>query len=566
MKIDSLDRDLQQILTSNFYKVPRFQRPYSWEKDNVSDFWQDAIVDSESDYFIGSIVVYKIKDSFLGIVDGQQRLTTITMILCALRNTFRDQGFDDLATGLHGLIERKDINNKPQFVFQTETSYPYLQEHIQKDGKPDTNVKVGDEEENLRTAFEYITQNLNDTVSSINRDATSSDEAKKVSIKNKLTEIRDKILKLKVIFINLDNEDDAYTIFETLNTRGKDLNLSDLVKGHITKLIKPKNVNVDLTKDKWNQIVKIIEESSADLTVDGFLHHYWLSKYEYLPAKKLYKAIKKRVRESQEAQEFLDSLLADAHTYRGINETLYRKWDKQELSIRRSLDALNLFRVKQPLPMLLAIMHEYRVGNLKKKHVQDVLGAIENFHFVFTAVTSQRSSGGIAQMYALHARTLIAATTLQSKIRPLDELTEKLKSRRPGYQEFEARFNEIRYSDSFVKQKKLVQYILGGIASHDTHGMPLDYDLLTIEHISAQNAADKVSAAHCAQLGNLILIDHELNNKLGNKSFSEKKKILLESNVPLDSVIQNSDTWGEKQIEDRTKLLSKTAYEDVWRL
>ncbi len=147
MKINSLDRDLQQISTSNFYKVPRFQRPYSWDKDNVADFWQDAIVDSDVDYFIGSIVVYKVKDDFLGIVDGQQRLTTITMLLCALRNIYRVEKLDDLATGLHKLIERTDINNKPQFVFQTETSYPYLQEYIQKEGKPDINPKIGEEEE-----------------------------------------------------------------------------------------------------------------------------------------------------------------------------------------------------------------------------------------------------------------------------------------------------------------------------------------------------------------------------------------------------------------------------------
>lgn len=401
---------------------------------------------------------------------------------------------------------------------------------------------------------------------SIKDDPSLSEDAKKTAIKNKLTEIRDKILKLKVIFISLDNEDDAYTIFETLNTRGKDLSLSDLVKGHITKLIKPKNINVDLSKDKWNQIVKIIEELSADLSIDGFIHHYWLSKYEYLPAKKLYKAIKKRVKENQDAQNFLNSLLDDAGTYREINETLYRKWDKQELSFKKSLDALNLFRVKQPLPMLLSIMREYRVGNLKKKQVQDILEAIENFHFAFTAVTSQRSSGGIAQMYALHARELITATNIQAKMNTLNGLKDKLMDRRPGYLEFEARFSDIKYSDSFVKQKKLVQYILGGIANHQAKGLPLDYDLLTIEHLSAQNAAEKVSAEHCAQIGNLILVDHELNNLLGNKSYPDKKAILSKSNVYLDEIIQTSSVWGENQIEERTKFLAKLAYEFVWQL
>ncbi len=75
-----------------------------------------------------------------------------------------------------------------------------------------------------------------------------------------------------------------------------------------------------------------------------------------------------------------------------------------------------MFRVKQPLPILLSIMHEYRVKNLKKKYVENILKTIENFHFSFTAVTSQRSSGGIAQMYALHARELITANNIQDKL------------------------------------------------------------------------------------------------------------------------------------------------------
>jgi hypothetical protein len=111
--------------------------------------------------------------------------------------------------------------------------------------------------------------------------------------------------------------------------------------------------------------------------------------------------------------------------------------------------------------MLMSIMREYRLGSLKKSQVQDILEAIENFHFAFTAVTSQRSSGGIAQMYALHARELITANSVQDKTNTLNALKAKLKGRRPGYMEFEADFSDIKYSDSFVKQKKLVQYFFG---------------------------------------------------------------------------------------------------------
>ena len=93
--------------------------------------------------------------------------------------------------------------------------------------------------------------------------------------------------------IVLDNEDDAYIIFETLNTRGKDLRVSDLVKNYLTKLLPKKNQDVDISKDKWTKARDLIEGSNADLNMDGFLHHFWLSKYEYTTQKKLFKLIKK---------------------------------------------------------------------------------------------------------------------------------------------------------------------------------------------------------------------------------------------------------------------------------
>src|ERR1022692_3892575 len=116
MKIRSIDKDIKDILESGFYRIPRFQRPYSWDRDNIEDFWTDVVVNADADYFIGSMVVFKPQNSdTAGVVDGQQRLTTITMILAALRNALKENNLADLAGGIHNLIERKDINNKAQY-------------------------------------------------------------------------------------------------------------------------------------------------------------------------------------------------------------------------------------------------------------------------------------------------------------------------------------------------------------------------------------------------------------------------------------------------------------------
>src|SRR5262249_25254190 len=154
---------------------------------------------------------------------------------------------------------------------------------------------------------------------SVRDDPTLSAQGKVQQYKSKLITIRDALLNLKVIFVKLDDEDDAYIIFETLNTRGKDLSLKDLVKNHLTKLLKSKNPLTDEAKIKWEQLLETIEGSSAELDTDTFLHHFWLSKYDYLPAKTLFKTLKKRVTQN-DASSFLDALLSDSSLYRSIYE------------------------------------------------------------------------------------------------------------------------------------------------------------------------------------------------------------------------------------------------------
>jgi len=244
MKIDSDDKEIGEILGSGYYQIPRFQRPYSWELEHIAEFWNDIVVDSETDYFIGSMVVFTNKNEPTSIVDGQQRLTTITMILCAVRDALKDEGFMELARGVHLNIERPDINNEPQLVLHPESSFPYFQEVIQKFDDPEIEIEIKDEEANLQRAFTQIRNYIQDAIESLKKDSTITEEKKRDLIQRRLTSIRDKVLALKLIIVELDNEDDAYLIFETLNTRGKDLAVSDLVKNLVFRLLKTKNKRV----------------------------------------------------------------------------------------------------------------------------------------------------------------------------------------------------------------------------------------------------------------------------------------------------------------------------------
>lgn len=172
MKIESTDLSVERLLTGNYFVIPRFQRPYSWEEDNIEDFWNDVAGTSTQDYFIGSMVVYEVKKNTFGVVDGQQRLTTIMIFLCALRDAFEALGDQDKALGLQGYVERTNRENKDIYVLQTESSFPYLQETILKFGKAELTPDLGKEEEALAKANSLFSNNIANKLHTIDADPT----------------------------------------------------------------------------------------------------------------------------------------------------------------------------------------------------------------------------------------------------------------------------------------------------------------------------------------------------------------------------------------------------------
>lgn len=570
MIIKPLDRTIKDLLEGGFYKIPRFQRPYSWDKENVDDLWTDAIASEEKDYFIGSFVIYREHqnaDAFM-VVDGQQRLTTITLLLAAIRNVFHALSDSGLATAVQKLIEREDINNQRRFVLLTETSYPYLQEHIQKYGPAQLPKNVGREEEALELAFLHLSSRVDEILKQIDADSTVPNSKKLAEKIKRLVELRNNALRLQLIVVELQSEDEAYLIFETLNTRGKDLGIADLVKNLVTRLMKPSNKGVDVAKDKWNLILEGFDKSAADLDVNAFIYHSWLSRFPYTGKEKLFRVIRSQIKKNNIAS-FLDDLVKDAQLYRQILEPSSWKWSKQELQVSTSLRALTIFRVLQPVPMVLAILRSYRDGHLSLKQTKSILRKMEDFHVQFTAVTAQRTGGGTARMYASSAEALTAATTPGWRASALDDFRTKMQQRIPKYAEFEANFHEIAFFSGNTKDKALVQYLLQRLDMYQRSGPPLDYAQMTIEHIAPENpaaGAPVVPPTRLGKLGNLLLLDQAFNDKVANKAFAAKRDAYKTAKVPLDAAIKGAKHWTDIDIDNRTAYLAKLAYEKVFAL
>ncbi|GAA1048731.1 DUF262 domain-containing protein [Arthrobacter russicus] len=566
MKIESEDIDLESLLSSNYFSIPRFQRPYSWTDENIQDLWDDVVSSENDDYFIGSMVAYRREKQSFAIVDGQQRLTTLTVFLCILRDELKRLDEEDLAAGIHQLVERKDRNNRNQYVLQTQTSFPFLQEKILRFGDPElSDIVEMAEEQSLRAAYQSLSKKINSMLEAVDQDASILENEKRGIKVDRVVKIRDAVLNLKLIFVKLENEEDAYLIFETLNTRGKDLALSDLVKTHFTKNLRITNT-IDAVKEKWSSLMETIHNSSADITPDSFIYHFWASRNEAVPQKKLYPIIKKQIGENN-ARSHLDSLVQDSVYYRAIHEPGYF-WGVNEARVARSLAAIQLFRLVQPTPALLSLVRSYKNGTIKLGKLVEALEAIEKFHFAFTAVTSSRSSGGISGMYSAFARRLFECDDSQAAALEIKSLVGKLRERVPPYDEFLASFRQINFTNSNSKQKNLVRYILRKFSIESNLKFSADFDELTIEHFSPQAniGSNGWDSGVIGQLGNLFFLEPSMNEMLGSKSFDKKMELIKSKNlnVPLD--VLSAEKWDPADVLAHTDRLAHVAYTKIWKV
>lgn len=563
MKIQCIDRNIEQVLNSGIYVIPRFQRAFSWDRYNVEELWNDSVKNPINEYFVGSFVTYEMGRGTYGVVDGQQRLTTITIALCIIRNKYQDYGFEAAARGIHKLIQTSNIENKSLYVLHTETSYPYFQLKIQSFERDDENILLGDEEKSIKTAYEVIAAKVDESLSLL--DFVKNDEAKnKKLIKKELDRIRDRFLKLNVISITLQNQDDAYAIFETMNTRGKDLTSADLIKNHILRLI-PARVGgvVDRAKDHWKEIQDNLRVNNDSVRLKTFLHHYWVSLYPFTTEKSLFKEFRSNV-DKVNVASFLSSLRFNSRLYAGIeNPDDLKRWTPQTIDIRDSIYSIsNILNIQIANPLLLSTLRLYDDNSrIRSAQVREIFSLIENYHFIYTTISGLPSSGGVTQMYAVHARNLSNCKNTSEVGEEIVKFREKIRTKIPNKIGFINNFKKLSYDD--FRRKEVLKYVLWRMNNYLYPAVAFRREDATFEHISSQY--EKLKNMH--SIGNLMLIPDAFNSRdLSNKSFQEKKTVLANGGFKLDEILLKNNEWNEDSIEERSDFMANLAYEDIWKI
>lgn len=532
------------------YIVPRNQREYSWGKDELQDLWDDICENiklkkksnnkyDKNEYFIGCIVlVGKDASQEMQIVDGQQRLTTLTIFLKSIVKTFIDNGEEKSASALYSnLIEGEDDDGKPYFKLINETPKPFFQKEIQFK-LPEGRVRATTEEEKkLQYAYDFFNKRLKSF------SLTGVDYIGSIKI------LRDQILDyLKFIHVRTESEDDAYTIFETLNARGLNLSSVDLIKNWIFKNYADVHPDDD-AKTIWNSIKNKLKGFSD---VEEFFRHYWNSKYGHASEDRLYKDFKKIVRKSiiTDAKLFLEELNAASENYRKIGNPLSKDWrSAKEKVVVKHFSLINQYRVTQVRPFLLSLI-ECRVD---KKTISEAVFLktvrnLENFHFIFSSLCQARASG-LEGKYNRAAKKLMLTSKRTDAERVVEELIAELIAKRPSIIEVKKSLAGLKFSNDFDGNKKLIQTIFMKIEEF-LLGREFS-DSFSLEHVSDQSSSCKWRY----EIKNIIPLEEVVNNSIkSGVSFKDKKKKyqnskfesvkkFLEKNPQDDWEEVNADSW-----------------------
>ncbi len=596
MEIASKTKTIQSCFSDCLYEVPNFQRPYSWVDDQLEDYWNDVVL-ANGDFFFGTTVTWISEKRPLfhytySLIDGQQRLTTSAVALSVIRDLFQvvhDSLSDDSEDLKVILLEQKAATQK--YLITKDDDFkeyavikrpePQFWEDIQKPGSIPSGAAWSTSARLVGQARTYFERKITAEISQL------TDPQSKLE---RLKTLRNNMLQARVIQVELSSEEDAFLIFETLNTRGADLKLADLVKNMLVRGLSEDPADRDAVATRWQSVVDDITSNGDNPdSMDRFIWQSWNSRRDAVKEPELYKKLKALVStDGLTYKQYLDEIETDSRIFRHL-EGVERNFPKRASGSRQalaipevqdSIRALEVFNVSVANSAVIALVRKYNETQLiTEKQLKRAMAAIENFHFQFTAMANSGSTGGTRGRYNRFSVTLADAGTKQGVSLAIDDFVARLRSSLPPRVRVEGAFQKVGYAPQLTLTAaqrsrgaaSLIRYILITMAKRLGNLPPAqDGSAWTIEHIVPQNTATKMFDDPVYSIGNLALLSAKTNSSSGDADFATKKAGLVSSGFPKDPVLTD---WLERDatftpsagdLAKRSQELAKLALDSIW--
>ncbi|RVY23601.1 DUF262 domain-containing protein [Helicobacter pylori] len=530
---------------NNQFVIPIYQRLYSWGKEQCKQLWDDIIKiggnDKMNGHFIGSILYVRVDDTHsspLLIIDGQQRLTTITLLFIALRNHSSDEvKRKEIESYL--INSNKDGDKKFRLILSESDKDTLLSLIDKNKRKPsELSLKIV---ENFKLFEEWIRKNT-----------------------DKLETIFKGLDKLMIVWIALKKEkDDPQLIFESMNSKGIELTQADLIRNYIVM-----EMEVEKQEDFYNQYWRAMEEDfkQNETLFNRFVRHYLTIKTGKIPnEKRVYEAFKDY--QQKEGIE-IEDLLKDLQKYCGyFCQIAFKKEADKDLN--KALGFLVDLEMDVIYPLLLELYSDYSDGVLSKQDFIPIIALTESC--LCRRAVCGIPSNGLNKFFPSFTKKIDKKQYLKSVEEHFGSLT--------GNQKFP---NDFEFKDSFITKelygrnktkKKKTRYFLERL-NFDIKE-PVDTQKCNIEHIMPQTLTPKwqrdlgenfqaIHEKYLNTIGNLTLTGY--NSEYSNKPFQEKKdmeKGFKQSSLKLNQGLKDLEVFGEKEIEKRANDLADWALK-IW--
>jgi len=538
--VKASETSLQAIIEgAKQYVVPLFQRTYSWEKKEWEMLWKDieelGQEENPRGHFIGSIVTMPASSVPEGVpkyllIDGQQRLTTIFILLAALRDNAKQCGQSRLAAEITNTLLVNPYLDGPDYHKLQPTQVDRASFHNIINEESNTNMGK------IIGAYQFFERKLK---------PENIDPAKIKSIL---------MSKLSIVSIVLDPDDNPYLVFESLNAKGRPLTQSDLIRNYFFM-----RIHVKEQEKTYRQYWKPMEEALGD-NLTEFIRHYLMKFGSVVKQSDVYYSLKERINKADAVNS-----LEELSRFAGYYEKLLNPNKEGKPVIRLALERLNRLEVNTSYPFLLNCYEDNITKIVSDNEFMEVIKTIENFairRFVCNVSTKNLSKifPSLYGQVKSQALGLVdgVKTILQTKGYPMD-------------MEFKARIQDIKLYGGGERVSK-AKLILETIEKSYKHKEQVPLDNFSIEHIMPQTLTEEwqtylgedwelTHELMLHSIGNLTLTKY--NSELSNLDYESKKQRLTESHLEMNKVFQGIDTWKKEDIEHRGAQMAELALQ-LW--
>lgn len=536
------------------YVIPLFQRPYSWQRNDWETLWTDIIETYRSSpvggHFLGPVVSKSQPGTPEGVspyivIDGQQRLTTLSIIIAALRdrvgrtNTAASERIADLC-----LINR-----------YAKDDYHYKILPTQADRAAYFAVINGEEPSDDAEGPSLIRQAFDFFFDALGRSADEDDDEP-----IDLTRIERLLLdEVEVVSITLGDQDNEYRIFESLNWKGAPLSQADLLRNYFFMRI-PTDDQQSLYDNVWLPMQAMLDSNS----LADFFRYQYMSTGRFVREKDIYLKWREDLERLEPGE--LAAKMRELAGYARYYKRLIDPGSEPNLAVRQGLERLNRWGGQTMYPFVLWLYEGAGGRGVDSTVMSRVLRLIESYlvRRLFCGIPTAGSNRFFMELVTQVPDGNVFEAVRQALAQPTG------RRRWPKDREFcEGLASYELYEGSRSEQRRLV---LEALEQDYAHKEPVDLRGLTVEHVMPQDLTDDwrralgpdASSIHTRllhTLGNLTLTGY--NPELSNRPFSEKRGLFQESKLEMNREIAEETDWGPEQIRSRADRLAERAVQ-VW--